>query len=104
MSILKCKVGTSKSTHHASNSSSHHESHEEILSDYIGKKIIALEIVSQGINLSKKSLREIITTDKTFLRNGKFSRVEYEKFLLESGISAPIFEQNIAEQEKKDSY
>ena len=74
---------------------------EEILSDYIGKKIIALEIVSQGINLSKKSLREIITTDKTFLRNGKFSRVEYEKFLLESGISAPIFEQNIAEQEKK---
>ena len=74
---------------------------DKILSDYIGKKIITLEIKNQGINLSSKSLRSIITTDKTFLRDGKFSRTEYEKFLLSSGISAPIFEQNIAEQEKK---
>ena len=74
---------------------------DKILSDYVGKKIIALEIEDQRINLSDQSLRKIITTDKTFLKNNKFSRTTYEKFLLESGISAPIFEQNIAEQEKK---
>ena len=74
---------------------------DEILSDYVGKKIIALEIVDQGINLSDQSLKEIITTDNAFIKDNKFSRTKYEKFLLESRISAPMFEQNIAEQEKK---
>ena len=31
---------------------------DRILSDYIGKKIIALEIADQGINLNNKSLKE----------------------------------------------
>ena len=74
---------------------------DKILSDYIGKKIISLEIKNQGINLSNQSLKEIITSDEIFSEDGKFSRTKYEKFLLESGISAPIFEKNIAEQEKK---
>ena len=74
---------------------------DTILSDYIGKKIIALEIIDQGVNLNNQSLKEIITTDKTFRKDNKFSRTSYEKFLLESGISAPTFEQNIAAQEKK---
>jgi len=74
---------------------------DKILADYIGKKIITLEIKDQGINLSNLSLKEIIITDETFLEDKKFSRTSYEKFLLESGISAQIFEQNIAEQEKK---
>ena len=73
----------------------------EILSDYVGKKIITLEIKNQGINLSNLSLKEIITTEKDFLEGKIFSRTIYEKFLLESGISAPVFERNIAEQEKK---
>tara|TARA_B110000971_G_C20008594_1_gene500472 strand:+ start:326 stop:1780 length:1455 start_codon:yes stop_codon:yes gene_type:complete len=74
---------------------------DKILSEYVGKKIINLEIVDQEINLSNQSLREIIINDKTFLQNNKFSRTKYEKFLLESSVSAQIFEQNIAEQEKK---
>ena len=74
---------------------------DRILSDYIGKKIIALEISDQGINLNNRSLKEIITSDKTFKKDNKFSRTKYEKFLLESGLSAPVFEQNIATQEKK---
>ena len=74
---------------------------DKILSDYIGKKIIALEIIDQGVNLNNQSLKEIITTDETFKKDNKFSRIEYEKFLLESGISAPTFEENIAAQEKK---
>ena len=74
---------------------------DRILSDYIGKKIIALEIADQGINLNNQSLKEIIVNDTTFKKDNKFSRTEYEKFLLESGISAAKFEQNISEQEKK---
>jgi peptidyl-prolyl cis-trans isomerase D len=73
----------------------------KILSDYVGKKIITLEVKSQGINLSNQSLKKIITTDEIFIEDGKFSRTKYEKFLLESAVSAPVFEQNIAEQEKK---
>ena len=74
---------------------------DRILSDYIGKKIINLEIADQGINLNNQSLRKIIISDKTFQENNKFSRTAYEKFLLESNLSANVFEQNIAEQEKK---
>jgi len=73
----------------------------KILSDYVGKKIIALEIIDQGVNLNNQSLKKIITTDETFKKDNKFSRTKYEKFLLESGISAPVFEKNIAAQEKK---
>jgi len=74
---------------------------DKILSEYVGKKIIVLEIKDQGINLSNRSLKEIIINDEIFAEDSKFSRTKYEKFLLESGISAPIFEQNIVEQEKK---
>ena len=74
---------------------------DKILSDYVAKKIISLEIENQGINLTDRSLREILTSDEAFKKDGKFSRTQYEKFLLESGISAPMFERNIAEQEKK---
>ena len=74
---------------------------EKILSDYVGKTIIALEIIDQGANLNNQSLREILTTDETFMKDNKFSRTKYEKFLLESRISAPVFEENIASQEKK---
>ena len=33
---------------------------DRILSDYIGKKIIILEIINQGINLNDQALKEII--------------------------------------------
>ena len=74
---------------------------DKILSDYIGKKIISLEIVDHGINLNNQSLKEIIVNDVTFKKDNIFSRTEYEKFLLESNLSAAMFERNIAEQEKK---
>jgi peptidyl-prolyl cis-trans isomerase D len=74
---------------------------DRILSDYVGKKIIALEIDNQGINLNNESLKEIILSDKTFKKDNKFSRTEYEKFLLESRVTAAMFEKNIAEEEKK---
>ncbi len=74
---------------------------ERILADYAGKKIIELELEKMDIKITDKSLKRIITKDQTFFKDGKFSRTEYEKFLLKSSISAPGFEQNIAEQEKK---
>ncbi len=74
---------------------------EKILSDYTGRKIIALEVENFGINISDGSLKNIIINDKTFFKDGKFSRTSYEKFLLQSTITAPMFEQNIKEQEKK---
>ena len=74
---------------------------DRILSEYIGKKIMAMEIEKEGVKLSNSSLKEIITSDETFKKDNKFSRTEYEKFLLESRVSAAMFEQNIAGQEKK---
>ena len=74
---------------------------EKILSEYIGKKIIDLEIDYYNIVISDKSLKDIIINDKTFHKDGKFSRTEYEKFLISNNLTAPILEKNILEQEKK---
>ena len=77
---------------------------EKILSEYIGKKVMALEIQKLGITINDNSLRRIIKNDKNFLKNEKFSRTEYEKFLLKSGLSAPLFEENIVLQEKRRQF
>ena len=74
---------------------------EEIVYQYIGKEIIALEVKDLGIVISDKSLRDYIINDKTFFKKEKFSRTKYEEFLLKSGLSAPAFEKNFSEQEKK---
>jgi len=77
---------------------------EKILSDYIGKKVMSLEIEKIGIVISDNALRDIIKNDKTFFKNNNFSRTEYEKFLIKSGLTAPQFESNIVEQEKRRQF
>ena len=52
---------------------------EEILSQYIGKKVMNYEIEKLGIVLSDGSLRSIIKNDEVFKKKNKFSRTEYEK-------------------------
>ena len=74
---------------------------EKILSDYIGKKVLVLELNDLNIVLEDKSLKEMIINDKTFFKDDKFSRSKYEKFLISNSLSAPLFEANVAEQEKK---
>ncbi len=74
---------------------------ERILSDYIGKRVLFLELKDLNVVLADSSLKEMIINDKTFFKNNKFSRTEYEKFLISNNLSAPLFETNIAEQEKK---
>ena len=77
---------------------------EKILSSYIGNKVLELELNDLRLIISNKSLKNIIINDKTFFKDNAFSRTEYEKFLITSNLSAPQFEENIAQQEKKDSY
>ena len=74
---------------------------DQILTEYIGRKVIQSEIEDMNIHISDKSLTQIIKNEEIFQKDGKFSRTKYEKFLLESGITAPMFEKNIVEQEKK---
>ena len=77
---------------------------EKILAEYIGRKVMALEIEQSGITVNDNSLRNIIKNDKLFFKNDKFSRTEYEKFLLESNVTAPTFEKNIVEQESRRQF
>tara|TARA_B100001250_G_scaffold360795_1_gene338503 strand:+ start:1 stop:1185 length:1185 start_codon:yes stop_codon:yes gene_type:complete len=65
---------------------------------------MALEIEKSGITINDNSLRNIIKNDKLFFKDNKFSRTEYEKFLLKSNLNAPIFEQNIVEQESRRQF
>ena len=74
---------------------------ERILAQYIGKEILFLEIDDLGIKLSDTSLKNLKINDKSFFKDNKFSRTMYEKFLIESGVSAPSFEENLSYQEKK---
>ena len=77
---------------------------EKILSDYIGKRVMTLEIEKLGISVNDNALRSIIKSDELFSKDNKFSRTEYEKFLLKSGVTAPQFEANIVEQEKRRQF
>ena len=77
---------------------------EKILSEFIGKRVMALEIEKLGIFINDDALRNLIKNDQTFYKDNKFSRVEYEKFLIKSGVSAPLFEANIVEQEKRRQF
>ncbi len=77
---------------------------EQILSEYIGKKVMAYEIERLGIVVNDNSLRNILKNDELFTKDKKFSRIEYEKFLIKSGITAPQFEANIVTQEKRRQF
>ena len=46
---------------------------EQILSDYIGKKVMSLEIEKLGIVVNDNALRDIIKNDKSFFKGEKFS-------------------------------
>ena len=77
---------------------------ERILSEFVGKKVMSLEIEQMGIAVSDNSLRNILKNDELFIKDNKFSRLEYEKFLLKSGVTAPTFEKNIVQQESRRQF
>ena len=73
---------------------------KEILNDLLAKKFLELEIKKLGINLNDESLLLIIKNNKNFLdENKKFSRLKYEKFLLENNTAASEFEKRLRKRE-----
>ena len=75
---------------------------EELLSELISIKIIELEVKNLNLTVSDKSLKNKIISNQKFLdENKKFSRVKYEKFLLENNITAPMYELRFKNNELK---
>ena len=75
---------------------------QKLLSSFIGSKLISLEIKNFNIKLSDKSLGKIIRNEKSFRKENKFSRTQYEKFLVNNNFSAAAFEANLLDQIQKD--
>ena len=74
---------------------------DEFLSAFIGNKLIEKEYNDFGIKLSDISLSKLIKIQKEFKKEDKFSRTQYEKFLISNNLDAVSFENNLANQEKK---
>ena len=74
---------------------------DELLSSFIGNKLLEKEYNNLGIKLSDLSLSKLIKIQKEFKKENKFSRTQYEKFLISNNIDAVSFENNLANQEKK---
>jgi len=74
---------------------------EKMLGNFIGEKLILKEAENLNIKVSEGSLAKIIKGQKNFQKNNKFSRTEYEKFLLENNLSAVLFEAEVLNQERK---
>ena len=74
---------------------------QDFLTNFIGEKLIEKEIEHFKIKLSDSSLKKLVKHQKDFKRENKFSRTEYEKFLLKNNISAVNFESILSKQEKK---
>ena len=74
---------------------------DELLSIFIGNKLIEKEYERLEIKLSDNSLSKLIKNQKEFKRKNTFSRTEYEKFLLTNNLNAANFETNLSRQEKK---
>ena len=71
---------------------------EELLSQLISYKLLSLETERISLSLSDKGLFEHIVKDVKFSdESGVFSRLKYEKFLLENNINAVNFEKRLKE-------
>ena len=75
---------------------------EQILSELISEKLIEMEIKELNVSLSEEALANKIRSNSILLDdNKKFSRVKYEKFLLENNLTASSFENSLKNQELK---
>jgi len=75
---------------------------EQILSELVSNKLIDMEINDLKISISESSLVDKIKSNQSFLDDkNNFSRLKYEKFLLENNLTAPDFENRLKKQELK---
>ena len=66
---------------------------EDLLSDLVSSSIIEIEIKDLNLIVSDKILAKLIKINKIFLDSDEnFSRIKYEKFLLENNLTATQFE------------
>ena len=73
---------------------------EQLLTQLVSSEIINLEISDLSVRLTDKNLADKITNQKTFMdENDNFSRIKYEKFLLENNFSVVEFEQTVKKNE-----
>ena len=73
---------------------------EQLLTQLVSSEIINLEISDLSVRLTDKNLADKITNQKTFMdENNNFSRIKYEKFLLENNFSVVEFEQTVKKNE-----
>ena len=77
---------------------------ENILSELVSEKLIEMEIKELNVSMSEEALANKIRSNSILLDdNKKFSRVKYEKFLLENNLSASTFENSLKKQELKEN-
>ena len=77
---------------------------EEILTQIISLKLMEMEIKDIDISLSDQALKKIIVNDlKFFDDKKKFSRIKYEKFLIENNTSASELERKIKESKLQEN-
>ena len=75
---------------------------EEFLTELVSNSLIDIEIKDLNIMISDKNLAERIRKNKSFHdEKNKFSRLKYEKFLLENNIPAAKFEIRLRKNELK---
>jgi peptidyl-prolyl cis-trans isomerase D len=75
---------------------------ENIISKMVSIKLLDMEINDLNISISDKALAEKIKNNEVFLDDKKnFSRIKYEKFLLENNLTAPVFEIRFKNEELK---
>ena len=72
---------------------------EEILSQIISLQLLKMEIDDASLIISDQILFNKIIKDKKFQENNKFSRIKYEKFLLENNSSAVEYEAKLKDSE-----
>ena len=77
---------------------------EEILTQVISLKLMEMEIKDIDISLSDQALKKIILNDSKFFDDKKnFSRIKYEKFLIENNTSASELERKIKESKLQEN-
>ena len=75
---------------------------EELLTQLVSTTLIDIEINELKILISDEAIANRLKNQKNFQdENNNFSRIKYEKFLLENNISSVEFEKNIRNNELK---
>ncbi len=75
---------------------------QRILMNYISEKIISMESKKKGFQITDRSLFNKLKDDKRFQKDGKFSEIKYEKFMISNGLTKPFYENLVRETEMKE--